>query len=224
MPLAEGSRGYRISMDENRMTKTIVAMPNAYSRCSSRLIHVKAYFARERARTSERASSVFVFVQAMASVLSLPRLPLASPTTAPAASSSRFSTSQPGVCNSRQPIWSTAASERTSLSCTVVDGATSWTEAARNAGLEAQAGASRSSVRCCAGEEQGACSTSGSGSDGAMPGRREVLLSATLGAAVLGVFGSGGEAMARDRRNKKEINPEDYVTSGKIICCLLLGR
>lgn len=139
----------------------------------------------------------------MATVLSLPRLPAVSPPLATAASS-RFPTSQCGVCNFRHPIWCAVASDRTSRN--VVDGASSI-GGERNVGLETHA------ARCCSSEEQGACSTSGCGSAGIGPGRREVL-SATFGAAVLGVFGGGGEALARDRRNKKEISAEDYLTSG----------
>lgn len=44
-------------------------------------------------------------------------------------------------------------------------------------------------------------------------GRREVLVPAVC--AVVGFFGGGGGALARDRRNKKEIRAEDYRTSGK---------
>ena len=162
----------------------------------------------------------------MASVLSLPRLPVASPTTA----SSRFSTSPSGFCNSRQFVWCAAAAEepdRASLSCAVVDGAASGIAVGCNVGLETQVSASRSSVRCCSDDEQGACTPSGSSGDGigdeAMPGRREVF-GVALAAGLLGVFGGGGEAMARDRRNKKEIAAADYLTSGTIICYLPLAR
>ncbi|KAG0572103.1 hypothetical protein KC19_VG068700 [Ceratodon purpureus] len=127
----------------------------------------------------------------MASVLSLPRLPLSSPTT----SSSRLASSQSAACNSRYPIRRSIGSERARLPDLAVG---------RNVAMGA--------ARCCSGDEQGA--TSGSGRDEATLGRREAVLSAAFGAAVLGGFGgSGGEAMARDRRNRKEVAPGDYLTS-----------
>lgn len=147
----------------------------------------------------------------MATVLSLPRLPVASPPLS-ASASSRLPTSQCSFCNFRHPIWSAIASERTSVSCTAVDGASSssWIGVERNVGLE-------HASRSCSGEEQGACTTSGEES---MAGRREVI----LGAAVLGMFAGGGEAWARDRRNKKAVLPEDYLTSGTIISYHLWER
>lgn len=161
-----------------------------------------------------------MLVLAMASILSLPRLPLASASTSPA-HSSRFASSQSGVCSSRHSIGCPAALERTSLSCTAVDAGTSWIAFGRNVGPEAQVGPSRSPAWCFSGEDQDPCTTSCDGILDALvtPGRREVL-SATLGAAVLGIFWDVGEAMARDRRNKKEIAAADYLTSGKSSCAI----
>nr|PNR27298.1 hypothetical protein PHYPA_029450 [Physcomitrium patens] len=158
-----------------------------------------------------RNALVFMPVPAMAFVLSSPRLPVVSSTAAAASASSRASGSQCSGLSSRQPIWSTFGLERTLLLGSVPDGS-----ASRNVGLETQIGGAWSSVRCSLSEEQGTCTTSCSGrneiQDEASPGRRKVLNS-ILGVLAMSMLGNGGEALARDRRNKKTIAETDYLTS-----------